>query len=118
MKNKDFLLLATSLKRDTGSELEQVGLSSSNANGELLVHGSLEDDYEMVYELSLKRKGKWEKETLNDLQKAVLKGILSREIELVREELREEMKIEQQAKKDSDDENKYGRAGAIYSKFY
>jgi len=114
MKQQHFLLAATRLKRNSGKDLETIGMESKFKNLVIVIYGELENNYELVVEeICEKKKGKWIKLDPTEHQENILKLIFQREIELVQEEVQHDPDNTEDFR-----ERIYKREDTLFNDFY
>lgn len=92
VKQKLFLLLFQNLRRDTGTDINTVGLYAKAGKNILSIYGKADDDYKLIVEeAGYLKGGEWGDDyQLTDAQLVRLQGRLDEEIELVKEMLERE----------------------------
>lgn len=81
-----FIRCASHLTRDTGNDLDAVGLSSEYNNTSISIYGDYDNGHELIIsEFVIKVGGEWTEVNPTDTQRAALAAILAKEVENVRQ---------------------------------
>lgn len=114
-----FLMCASKMKRDTGNDIETVGLSSTFGNITISCYGELDSNHELIIEdFGEMRKGKWVQMQPTESQIDALKALLSSEVEKVNQVKSDQEREQSEQLQHERDYYKYGQEGALYSKFH
>lgn len=113
-----FIRCASHLTRDTGNDLDTVGLSSEYNNTSISIYGDYDNGHELIIsEFVIKVGGVWTEVSPTDTQRAALAAILAKEVENVRQIRDEDIEMTL-AQLDLENEiDRYGMEGAVYGKY-
>lgn len=114
-----FNSLVKLLKCDTGDDNETVGLSASFLYYTISFYGNRSDDFKLITEdFGCMHKAKWVQCVPTNEQLDIMESKLADEIKKANDRL-EEKEIEELLRlQEEADEIRYGRPGALYSKWY
>ena len=119
MESTLFLMCASKLRRDTGDDLETVGMSAEFNGVSIDIYGDSDKGHELIIsEFVIKDNEKWVSVEPTASQKSSLQAVLYAEVLKVTEIQNEAIeRVWAQMERENEIE-KYGREGAIYNSHY
>ena len=118
MNDKQFTEAANKLKRDTGTEIDVIGMKYETSKIILNIYGEQEDDHAMIIDQALvRKKGKWASVELSEKHLNALERIFRKEVERAKLDNRIKKEANEENEQYARDVDKYGMEGALYSKF-
>ena len=119
MKDKDLVNAVIKLKRDTGNEIDVIGMSCETNNVVLNVYGEMQSDHEMIVDQCLfKNKKKWHSVELCEAHIKAIEIVFRAEVEKVKEAYKIEGESEMESEQYAKDVQRFGRPDVLFNDFY
>ena len=110
-----FLQYATRLKRNTGNEIDVIGMAYTSKKFVIDIYGNSEDNYKMIIDqVARKVRNKWIDLELSKEHTAVLEIIFNAEVNKALEDNKLSVEIENEQEQYEIDIETYGRTELIY----